>query len=447
MRRVLPLVCVLLVGCGGAAASKPAEPAARPAERWPDHARYALDLRYDEHAFALAGTERVSFANTGPSTLRSVWLRVWANAFGSCAAPRAEVRVAGGGSLGDRREGCTALEVKLATPLAPGQRAELAFDIRVTVPSRADRFGRIGEVASFGNGIPILAVADRGGWHLPPYTDRGESFYSLASGWSVKLAVKPGIAVASTGSRAADGALVAPRARDFALVVGPMTVRSAQVHGVRLRRFVKPGTDPRRISGALRTAREALLAYERRFGPYGAKELDIVEGPAEVANGGVAMEYPELVLTPEWPPALVHEIAHQWWFGIVGNDEWNEPWLDEAMAEYSAASLPNRIGGPDRLTLCATLPKRLPPLTSSMARFDKGPPRAYSRAIYVAGACALKRLERGIGKARMNGFLRALVRDHRYGVLTTKSFLAGLRKAAPRGFDVDGWLRHARIHP
>jgi hypothetical protein len=453
IRVLLPLAFVLVAGCGGGSDPKRAEPGAKPAERWPDAAHYTLDLRYDDAAYALAGGERISFANTGPAPLRSVWLRAWANAFGSCDAPRAEVRVTAGGTLGARREDCTALEVELGQPLAPGARAEIALDVRISVPSRADRFGRIGNVASFGNGIPILAVDDRGGWHLPPYTDRGESFFSLASQWTVNLRAKRTLAVASTGTQTAARTagddrtvtLSAPRARDFALVIGPMAVRTLVVSGVRLRRFVKRGTPARQIRAALRTARDALLAYERRFGPYGAKELDIVEGPQEIANGGVAMEYPELVLSPAWPPALVHEIAHQWWFGIVGDDQWNEPWLDEAMAEYSAASLPERIGAPDRLGLCSSLPRRRPPLDSTMARFDKAPPRLYSRTIYVAGACALKRLEHGLGRARMDRFLRGLVSSHHYGVLTTAGFVAALRKAAPPGFDVDRWLRQARL--
>lgn len=447
------VACALAAGCGASAAPRRAEPAARPAERWPDDASYALDLRYDERAYALSGTERISFANTGPSPLRSVWLRAWPNAFGSCDAPRADVRVTEGGMLGARREGCTALELRLARPLAPDARAEIELAVRVSVPSRPDRFGRVGAVASFGNGIPILAVADRGGWHLPPYTDRGESFYSLTSSWTVRLRARHGLAVASTGRQTAasrDGdhrtvTLSAPRARDFALVVGPMTVRTLDAGAVRLRRFAKPGTPAGEIRAALRTARDALRAYERRFGPYGARELDIVEGPAEVANGGVAMEYPELVLSPAWPPALAHEIAHQWWFGIVGDDEFNEPWLDESMAEYATASLPQRIAGPDRLGLCASLPAKLPPLTSTMRRFDTASPRLYSRSIYVAGACALTRLEHGLGRTRMDRFLRGLVASHRYGVLTTAGFVRALRRAAPARFDVDRWLRRSRI--
>jgi hypothetical protein len=456
LRAVAPLlVCVLLTGCFGGGSSDapkaaPAGAAARPATApyWPDRARYTLDVRY--RPYAISGSERISFVNTGPSTLRSIWLRTWANAYGSCAKPYATVKVTGGGTAGAQRRGCTAQAVALAKPLAPGARTEIALDIRVEVPSRPDRFGRMGRIAVFGNGIPILAVADRGGWHLPPYTDRGESFFSLASSWDVTVHAPPGVQLASTGterSHTGDATVLrAPRARDFTLVAGPMDVATTHAGPIRIRRFTHHGAPKRQVRAALRAARESVLAYQKRFGPYGAPELDVVEGPSEVANGGLAMEYPELVLTPYYRFALVHEVAHQWWFGIVGDDEWGEPWLDEAMAEYSAASLPDRIGGPDRLGLCPHLPRRRPPLTSSMARFAHAPPRLYSRSIYVAGACSLKQLERGIGRRRMDRFLRGLVRAHRYGVLTTAGFVRALRAAAPKGFDVDAWLRSARIH-
>ena len=240
--------------------------------------------------------------------------------------------------------------------------------------------------------------------------------------------------------------LQAPRARDFMLVAGPMDVARA----ARRRRAHPPlhTTGHAAARGAGRAARPRATACSPTSAgsaPTASPELDVVDGPSEVANGGLAMEYPELVLTPALRFALVHEVAHQWWFGIVGNDEYNEPWLDEAMAEYTSASLPDRIGGPDRFGLCGSLPDPRPPLTASMAAFAHAPPRLYSRSIYVAGACALQRLERGIGRARMDRFLRGLVRDHRYGVLTTEGFVRALRAAAPERFDVDRWLRTARI--
>src|SRR4051812_5713926 len=182
------LATIALGACGGAlppATQDVGEAHAAPpaAARWPDEARYALDVAYDPRRFALAGTERIAFRNVGPDTLTSVWVRAWANAFGGCAAHRAQVAVTGGGTLAAPRRSCTALEVRLAQPLAPGAETAIALRIRITVPPRPDRFGRFHGAAYFGNAIPVLAVADRGGWQLPPYTFAGESFYSLTSAW------------------------------------------------------------------------------------------------------------------------------------------------------------------------------------------------------------------------------------------------------------------------
>src|SRR3954467_7353040 len=112
------LVTIALGACGGVphpatqdvGEARAATPAAA---RWPDEARYALDVAYDPRRFALAGAERIAFRNVGPDTLTSVWVRAWANAFGGCAAHRAQVAVTGGGTLGARRRACTALEGRL----------------------------------------------------------------------------------------------------------------------------------------------------------------------------------------------------------------------------------------------------------------------------------------------------------------------------------------------
>jgi aminopeptidase N len=80
-----------------------------------------------------------------------------------------------------------------------------------------------------------------------------------------------------------------------------------------------------------------------------------------------------------------------------------------------------------------------------MAVFAHRSPRVYAGSVYIAGACALVRLEHGLGPARMDRFLRGLVASHRYGVLTTADFVRALRGSAPAGFSVDRWLHSARI--
>jgi aminopeptidase N len=457
--RVLAGVAVagLAAACGPVAARPATQDAGErhtaaataPAARWPDRARYTLDLAYDARRFTISGTERIAFRNVGPAPLGSVWLRVWANAFGGCAVSRAHVTVTGGGRLGARRRDCTALEVRLPQPLAPGADAEVALRIRVTAPRRADRFGRFKGAGYFGNAIPVLAVADRRGFQLPPYTFAGESFYSLTSAWRVRLRAPAGLRVAATGTqqggRDATGGVtfVAPRARDFMLVVGRFDVRTAQAGPVRLRRFSIPGTPASEAHRTLRTAAVAMRSFARWYGPYDRPEVDLVEGPGEVARGGVAMEYPEVVLTPAQSTAVAHELAHQWFYGIVGDDQWSEPWLDESFAEFSAARLPPRQF-PNRLRDCGLPDASRVPLDADMATMTRARGR-YVRTVYVGGACFLRAVQRALGTARFDAFMQRLVATHRDGVDTTADFVAGLRAASPGNATVERLLRRTGL--
>jgi peptidase M1-like protein len=410
------------------------------AARWPDRARYTLDLAYDARRFTLSGTERIAFRNPSAAPLPAVWLRVWANAFGGCRVSHAHVTIRAGGTLGPRRRDCTALEIRLPRPLAPGASTAVALQIRLTAPTRPDRFGRFHGAGYFGNAIPILAVADRHGVQLPPYTFAGESFYSLTSSWRVRLRVPRGLTVASTGTQsgpARGGAvtLLAPRARDFMIVVGRFSVRSAQAGPVRLRRFSIPGTPASAVRRTLRIAALSMDRYAGWYGPYGRPEVDLVEGPGEVAHGGVAMEYPELVLTPAQSTAIAHELAHQWFYSIVGDDQWTEPWLDESFAEFSAARLPPGEV-PNRLRDCHVPNAADTPLDANMARMT-GVGGRYVRVVYIGGACTLRALQRALGATRFDAFMRRLVATHRDGVDTTAEFVAALRAADPGNATVE----------
>ncbi|MEY2535235.1 MAG: hypothetical protein QOF29_3145 [bacterium] len=446
---------VATTGCGSAAtrpavqeaSARQAPAAGRP--RWPDGASYALDLAYDRRRFALSGTMRIAFANTGPAPLRSVWLRAWANALGGCRVRRARVAVTAGGAIVTRRRDCTALEVRLDRPVPPGARAAIALRVRVTAPRRADRFGRFRGAAYFGNALPLLAVADPSGWQLPPYTFAGESFFSLTSAWRVRLRVPAGLRAATTGTQAgaARGGVrtfVAPRARDFMIVVGRFDVHTTRAGPVRLRRFTVPGTSAAVARETLGVAAVSMRLYARWYGPYGRPEVDLVEGPAEVARGGVAMEYPEHVLTPAEPSAVAHELAHQWFYGIVGDDQWREPWLDESFSEFSQARLP-RTRVPNRLDGCHVPDGSDVPLDASMATMTAGPPGRYVRTVYVGGACLLRALQSAVGPARFDAFARRLVAAHRDGVLTTPEFVVAMRAAAPGDATVDALLRRTGL--
>src|SRR3954451_24651198 len=191
---------------------------------WPQPARYSAQLVWHPGRDTLSGSEQVGFVNRGPRTLRSVYLRVWPNGYGSCARRWAHVRVTGGGSAGGWSVGCTALRVRVTHPLRPGATHVLRVHLDVRVPKTLNRFGQDAGVVYLGNALPLLAVDEAPGPALEPYTDLGDPFYSLTASWSVRLDVPAGLTAATTGSqrssrRIAGGmkrlSITAAHARDF----------------------------------------------------------------------------------------------------------------------------------------------------------------------------------------------------------------------------------------
>ena len=415
-----------------------------------DPEAYALDLRYaDRGAGVLAGSERIDFVNRGPVALDRVWLRLWANGPDRCRPRRIDVEIEAPARAGRERVRCSALQVRLGASVAAGASGSVSLRFRVRGRRSSDRFGRIGGVAFLGNVVPVLAVEDANGLHLERYTGLGESFYSLSARWDATLRLPPGLRAATTGAVISERVagnertlrVRSDQARDFALAVGPMRSRSTRVAGVKVRVHFGPGVDG--VRGSLRAARRAVRALSRRLGPYGSSELDVVLfGNARIAG----MEYPELVFSLPIGEVVSHEVAHQWWYGLVGNNQFAEPWLDESFAQYSHELLHPRsnLCRPGRPYEHLLRRWRSLSLDSTMGVFERRAPGAIGDVVYLAGSCALQTLERGLGRKRMTSVLRLLQSRNRHGVMTKADVVAAIGEVAP-DFDLERWLAIARL--
>jgi hypothetical protein len=429
--------------------------AARPVEiRGADPERYTLDLRYEARgAGVLSGSERIEFVNRGPRALRTVALRLWANGPDDCRPRRIRVEVEAPATAGTESVRCTALEVRLAAPVPPGGTGSISLRFEVQGRRKADRFGRVRDTVLLGNVIPVLAVRDRRGLHLEPYAKRGESFYSLGARWDAVLRLPEQLRAATTGATVSEEVAGGERtltvsteqARDFALAVGPLRRVQASEGGVSVRVFAQRGV--RGSRGALRIARRAVGAFSRRYSAYDSTELDVVLVRGGL-GAGIGMEYPELVFSIPAADVITHEVAHQWWYGLVGNNQYLEPWLDESFAQYSHERLHPRVNfcRPRRPYRLVAPWRRDVPLDSTMELFERGSPAALGEVVYLAGSCALQRLERDIGRARMTAVLRGLQARHRHGVMTRSDVLAAIRREAPR-YRLRRWLRLAHLAP
>jgi hypothetical protein len=406
----------------------------------PDRARYDVALRSDADGSHWTGRQRVSFRNASDRPLREVYLRLWGNGTDGCGTPAAAaaVRVSHvrGGAPGRPSVNCTALRIALPRPLARGARTSLAFDVSIAVPDRNARFGREGAFRFLGNALPVLAVRDAKGWHLDPYVALGESFYALTSDFRVRLDHPSALKVPATGhTRTLPGGpgrsvtlSVADRVRDFAWAAGPFrTATQTTPGGVRVRSYWAPGTPAEGVRLNRTDAVAAIDRFGREFGRYPYGEIDLVM----TSGFGGGMEYPGLVLlgTTEEGSAVVHEVAHQWWYGIVGNDEYSSPWLDESFAQYANA----RFHGWDTRDCWSDVywPDDASSLTGSMAYWSRH--HGEYHLVYTAGPCALADLERALGADTMARLLKGYARDHWYGVSGTAAF----KKAAQSVTDQD----------
>jgi hypothetical protein len=437
--------------CAPGQAAQAAEPV------WPQPRGYSVALSYDRASHSLSGRERITFANSGPRAVRSVWLRTWPNALGSCGRPWIRVRAERGARVAASAAGCTALRVRMPRVLAPGGVRTLYLRFRVRTPSAPNVLGRDETIDYFGNALPVLAVQDASGPHLNRYSVLGAVFYSLTAPWSVSLSLPATVSAATTGTvtsrRSVGGGrrrvhVYEPHSRDFALAIGAMRLERSSADGIRLNRWLLPSSSRSDARVSLSVAGAAVSAYSAWYGALDTREIDLVDGPSSLGGFGLGQEYPGIVFTPDDRLLVAHEIAHQWWYDAVGSDQWSAPWINESLAEYASRELPDDVVGSTAFGCDVEDPVRpfgSMALDSPMSDWVRAGATPYYRTVYLGGACALRSLEEELGGDRMRAFLASLQSAHRYGVIDAADFVAALRAAAPAGFDVDAWLRRARL--
>ncbi|MGM9384660.1 M1 family aminopeptidase [Streptomyces antibioticus] len=400
--------------------------------RTPIAPSYAVSLSSDTTGTVWTGHQSATFTNASATPLAEVYLRLWDNYHGTCSAPPITVTGVTGGTAGALSVSCTALPITLPTPLAQGQSATIGFDLGISVPSGADRFGHDGAFSFIGNALPVLAVKDGAGWHLDPYTNNGESFYSLAADFRVTLDHPSGLLVPATGTSVdtpgSSGRTVttatATQVRDFAWAAGPFSkISGTSAAGTPVNVYSVTGISSSSAQSMLTTARTAVDAHASRFGAYPYGELDAVIDNNFWFGG---MEYPGFVLDLVSTTALTHEIGHQWWYGIVGDDEYTSPWLDESFTDYATDLALGKTGANcwNSVSWASSAEK----ITNSMAYWDTHSSR-YSTVVYGYGKCALHDLRRLIGDTAMAKLLKDYATSHWYGVSTTAEFKAAAQAA------------------
>ncbi|USG67273.1 hypothetical protein NDK47_08365 [Brevibacillus ruminantium] len=233
------------------------------------------------------------------------------------------------------------LSVPLDQRLKPGEQREVKVDYRFTVPHGGLRFTKTSHSYYLAQAYPMLATYHNG-WNKHDYLSYSESYHTNHSDFTVSYRLPPGYTFISSSDRdplpgSQSGEVRVERVKEvFIAVTKEMISLSEVVNGTEIRVFGRE-TDKRGMEIALQTASKAFGVFTEKIGPYPHKQFDLI------LDSVASMEYPGIVTigysggmqADSLRHAVIHELAHQWFYAVVSNDPYLDGWLDEGMAELA----------------------------------------------------------------------------------------------------------------
>jgi hypothetical protein len=455
------LLIATLTGCsaGSTAASEPtptpapspavthtASPAARTtvsgclaSYRPPDPDRPVVRLAFDVHRGRrdIDGVEHITF--TPDRAVRAVVWRLWAN------SPRP--KAAGGHLTVTRLTGThglhdfvvhshgTLIRAHLDSRVPAGTTITATLHFRLTLPTGADdRYGVSSHVAWWGSAFPLLAYVRGEGYATEPATalfaEATTSEEFRLTDLAVTVAAHDRVLATGTrqgrptpvGDHRATWHFSAGSVRDVAVATGRFRVDHVTGPGG-LPILVGVTTDMSDNESTIASViRSAVYDHVARFGHFPYRRLVVAAVP-DVAGG---IEYPGMIyLGPNQVGDATpsHEVGHEYFYGLVGDDQARDPWLDEAFATYVEA-LDRGTGSYYRsLTVPADGKDRVGAPMTYWA--DHGP--SYYRSVYVQGGAALLRARDAVGHKRWDRAIRCYVRAQAHRVSTPHALARALR--------------------
>jgi hypothetical protein len=399
------------------------------AEEPPIEQRYTIAATLDVNAGQLDAVETIQLTNRGRREITVVDLSVIPRALGYLTLH--EPVTANGDASTVEWTTSTNLRVTMPQPL--GRHETAAIDVRfsLAIGSSAGAFSarlsRDNGVLSFGEWFPILSREhDVYGIGDPQVSYSAESI-RLELETTTQLprdaVACPGVleAPATAGTR---WVCETTDVRDFSFVVNPrFRLTTREVGETALRVYTET------VSGAVTTdlAVQALIGLGEAYGPYPWADLMIAEVGA---GGGFSMEYPRAIhltrgkVTDTY--VVYHEVAHQWFYAQIGNDQMLEPWLDEGFADFSARYLMG-IGE----NQCSTRPVDSSVFAWEAEAISGGDWTScdgYFHTVFYKGTEFLNALRSAMGDEAFFAALRSFVEANRYGVVTARDLLGHLSR-------------------
>jgi len=328
-------------------------------DRLPGASVYHIEFQISDDLLTLRGREEICYTNQEDEPLAEVYFRLFPN-IADGAATVSAVKVGDQDVEPIYKFQDSAIRVPLPVALQPGEQVVIQMGFAVEMAQEVGEsrglFGYFDGALILDEFYPVIPVYDDEGWNVEGPLSYGDVTYFDASFYLVRVIAPENLVIAATGikvEREIEGdeqilTLAAGPARDFYFAASERyTVINERVGETTFNSYTFPGREEG-AELALQFAMNGLTNYSKRFGSYPYTEFDVVGAPIK----SLGMEYPGVMALsldlydPDTIAAdpsaqdlleivVAHEAAHQWFYNMVGSDQVDEPWLDEALAQYS----------------------------------------------------------------------------------------------------------------
>jgi hypothetical protein len=444
---------------------------------------YHMSVTLDAAKMRLQGSQNLTWKNPGTLPVKELYFHLYPNAFeskqstfmkesgGQLRNDKAKadsfghmrvlsVKTVQGDDLSTRmsfvqpddgnKNDHTLMKLVLPTAVLPGEQVTLLTQFEVAMPEAFARMGYVGDYVMAGQWYPKLAVYEpkgvRGrteeGWNIHQYHGNSE-FYADFGIFDVVIKVPAGDIVAATGFPTQQPVVsgdvktyhfYADDVHDFAWAASPHFVyheepfSAPNVPGVKIKLYLDPKQQDQQ-DRYLAAAKKSLTRYSEWYGEYPYSTLSIVVPPPG-GNGTGGMEYPTLVTAWDASEAnpgldlervLVHEIGHQYWYGMVASNEFEEAWLDEGFTSYSEDRvMAEEYGNASNLPIEASY--ITDPAALKQNAWDYSTRGEYADNVYTKAKLALTAIERQVGSQTMNKVLRTYFQQWKFRHPSTEDF-------------------------
>lgn len=328
---------------------------------------YKQELYYNDQDHTLDGKEIVDFYNYTDSVLTKAYLHLYPNAFRK-GAKASVVSLANtvkaypnGTSYGDIQIESVSMGEKYLTneiggqdenilivdfgkEIFPDEYVEFEIGFCVKLANINHRLGYGENTINLCNYYPIMCVYENGAYVTDLYHHNGDPFYSKVSNYEVKITYPQDYTLASTGEQILTldngktcATITANNVRDFAMVLSKkFNHRQDSFEDIKINYMYYDDESPDLTVEVIKQ----VLNMNKKYGKYPYDTITVCE--ANFVHGG--MEYPSLVLIADnlgdqdtYINVVVHELCHQWWYGVVGNNEYAYGFLDEGLTDFNTA--------------------------------------------------------------------------------------------------------------